>query len=115
MKLLTRIVLNAIFFLLLSAVIPGYISVDGFSAALVASLLFAIVNSLLKPLLVILTLPLNILTFGAFTFVINGFLIYLVSVILKPKFGVSGFFHAIIVAILLSAFNILLNFWNSDE
>jgi len=115
MKFLAKIVLNAIFFILLSLTIPSYITVDGLSASLAASLLFALVNAFLRPILVLLTLPLNILTFGLFSFITNGLLIYLVSAILRPAFGVSGFWEAVLIAFLISIFNSVLNRWLEND
>lgn len=115
MKIFLKITLNAIFFLLLSFLVPSYLTVEGLKAALAASLLFAIVNTFLRPVIFFLTLPINILTFGLFSFVINGLMIYLVSAILRPAFGVSGFFQAVVVAFFLSIFNIILNWWLESE
>lgn len=115
MKTFIKLILNAIFVFLLSLIIPSYLTVEGFPSALAASLLFAIVNAFLKPLFLILTLPLNILTFGLFTFIVNGFMIYLVSVILRPYFGVSGFFQAVVIAFLISVFNLIVGRWLEDD
>lgn len=115
MKIFIKILLNAIFFLMLSFVIPSYITVEGLPAALAASLLFAIVNTFLRPIIFLLTLPINLLTLGLFSFVINGMMIYLVSAILRPAFGVSGFLQAVVVAFFLSLFNVLLNWWLEND
>jgi putative membrane protein len=111
MKTILKIFLNGVFFFLLSLAVPSYLTVEGFPAALAASLLFALVNTFLKPLFLLMTLPLNILTFGLFTLVVNGFMIYLVSAILRPNFGVSGFLQAVIIALLISIFNLIISRW----
>lgn len=87
--------------------IPGVI-VDGFLSALWVALFLGIVNVLIRPLLILITLPINILTLGLFTFVINAALVLLVSVIVKG-FYVQGFFAALIFSIVVSAINWLLN------
>lgn len=94
---------------------PDLLFVENFQTALIASLLFALLNAFLKPVLVLITLPINILTLGIFTFIINGSLIYLVSWILKPGFEVRGFLNAVLVAILVSLFSLFVNRWLKDE
>lgn len=83
-----------------SYIIPG-VQVRGFLDAIIAALLIGVVNALVKPLLVLLTLPLNILTLGLFTFVINALMILLVSALL-PGFNVDGFLPALLLSIVLA-------------
>jgi len=78
MDLLIRIIVNAIALLLVAYLIPG-VHVAGIGAALLAALILGIVNAVLRPILFILTLPLEILTLGLFTLVINAALFYLVA------------------------------------
>lgn len=94
--------------MLVAYVMPG-VTVSGFFSALWVALFLGIVNVLLKPLLILITLPINILTLGLFTFVINGLLILLASSVIKG-FQVSGFWVAVLFSILLSIVNFLLNF-----
>lgn len=72
--------------------------------ALIAAIVLGIVNVLIKPLLVILTLPINVLTLGLFTLVINALLVMLVSAIV-PGFKVRGFWSAFVFAIVLAIIN----------
>jgi putative membrane protein len=88
-------------------VIPG-ITVNSFFSALWVALFLGIVNLLLKPFLILITLPINVLTLGLFTFVINGFIIFLASLLIKG-FQVSGFWVAVLFGIVLSIVNLLLN------
>jgi putative membrane protein len=88
-------------------VIPG-ITVNSFLSALLVALFLGIVNLLLKPFLILITLPINILTLGLFTFVINGFIIFLASLVIQG-FQVSGFWVAVLFGIVLSIVNLLLN------
>lgn len=83
--------------------IPGTIITSLF-AALVAALILGLINATLKPLLLILTLPINILTLGLFTFVINAALIMLTDYFV-PGFDVGGFGRALLFAIVLSIIN----------
>lgn len=78
MKLLLVWLLNAIALLAVAYLVPG-IHVAGFAAALVAALVIGLVNMIIRPILVLLTLPITLLTLGLFILVINGLLFYLVG------------------------------------
>ena len=77
------------------------ISVDSISSLAIATLVLAIANVTIKPLLKLFTLPLNLITLGLFGFIINGLVLLLVSW-LVPGFTVTGFISAIIAAIIIS-------------
>lgn len=94
--------------LIVSYLLDG-IKVENFLTALLAAAVLGILNAILRPLLIILTLPINILTFGIFTFIINAGLLMLVSEIITG-FHVSGFWTAILGSILISITSGLLNF-----
>ncbi len=82
---------------------------DGWQALLVAGLLFGIVNATLKPMLIILTAPITVLTLGLFLLVINA-LMLLLTVWLVPGFHLyGGFWRAVLVALFLSVFSFLVN------
>jgi len=82
---------------------------DGWQALLVAGLLFGIVNATLKPILIILTAPITVLTLGAFLLVINAAMLML-TVWLVPGFHLyGGFWRALLVALFVSAFSFLIN------
>lgn len=98
--ILLRWLVSALGFLALSHIIPG-IDVKGFGTALVLALLWGLVNITIKPILLILTLPFNILTFGIFTFIINGFLLWMLGGLIKG-FEVHGFWVAVLGALFLS-------------
>lgn len=100
MKLLLIWFLNALALLAVAYVLPG-ITVDGFTAALVAALILGLINTLLRPLLILLTLPVTMLTFGLFILVINGLLFWFAGSVLKG-FEVSGFWVGVFGAILYS-------------
>jgi putative membrane protein len=101
-----RFMINALAFLIVSSVYSG-MSVRGFWGALIAAFIWGIINALLRPFLLLLTLPINILTFGLFTFVING-VILLITAHLYSGLVISGVFAGIFAAILLSAVNVIL-------
>lgn len=84
------------------------VRVDNFFTALVIALVLGIVNAILKPILIFLTLPINIFTLGLFTLVINALLIMLVAALVKD-FSVDGFLQALIFGIVLSIISSILH------
>jgi putative membrane protein len=104
---LTKLGINALALLLAAQIFPK-ISFDSRQATLIAALVLALVNTYLRPLVVILTLPINILTLGLFTLVINGMMLELVSWII-PAFHVEGFWTAVGGALVISIVSCLLN------
>jgi putative membrane protein len=74
-----------------------------------ASLLLGILNAFVRPILMLFSLPLLLLTLGLFTFVINAFLLYLVGKLMQPHFQVDSFYYALAGAVLISIFNLILN------
>lgn len=95
-----NLIVNALAVIISAYILPG-VKVDGFLTAVVVAVVLGVVNMFIKPILLLLTLPLNILTLGLFTFVINALLVLLVSN-LVPGFKVSGFLWALIFSLVLS-------------
>jgi len=95
-----------------SWLIPG-IWVDGFGPLLIAALVLGILNALLRPLLLILTLPINLLTLGLFTFIINGAMLKLTASMVGG-FHVEGFWWAVIGALVMSFFSFMLSLFIAD-
>ncbi len=89
-------------------IVPG-VHVSGFITALAVALVLGVVNAVLKPLLIILTLPITLLTLGLFALVLNAVLILLVGWIV-PGFIVDGFLSALVFGIVLSISNTFLGF-----
>lgn len=100
MTILINWIINAIAVFASAYILPG-VQVDGFFVALVVAVVLGIVNTFIKPLLVVLTLPINVLTLGLFTLVINAVLILLVSNLVSG-FQVDGFWWAVLYSIILS-------------
>jgi putative membrane protein len=100
MNFLIRILISALVAFGLSYVLSG-IHFDGFMTAIIVALVLAVLNALVKPILVILTLPITIVTLGLFLFVINAGIILLCSKLVKG-FTVDGFWWALLFSILLS-------------
>lgn len=105
--ILIKWVLLALSLLFVAWIVPG-ISFAGFMAALWSALLIGIINIFIRPILLFLTLPLNLLTLGLFTFIINAFLFWVVSHIV-PGFMVADFMAALLGSILLSVISLFLN------
>jgi putative membrane protein len=100
---IVRLLLSALAVFICATILPGA-HVDGFLIALVVAAVLGILNVLVKPLLVLLTIPITILTLGLFLLVINTILILLADW-LVPGFNVDGFWWALIFSILLSLVN----------
>lgn len=100
MKLLLRIVLTAVAVILLEKVLSG-VSVDSFTTALIVAVVLGLLNLIVKPLLVILTLPVTILTLGLFLLVINAAIILLADSLIDG-FEVTNFWWALLFSVLLS-------------
>jgi putative membrane protein len=101
MSFFIRMGANAVAILLISYLLPQIVTVDGVVAALTAAFVLGLVNAVVRPLFVLLTLPVTVVTLGAFLLVINGLLLWLVSVFV-PGFHVNGFLAAVVGSILLS-------------
>jgi len=81
-------------------ILPG-VHVDGFIAALITAVVLGLVNAFVRPILVLLTLPINILSLGLFLFVINAFMVWLAAQIV-PGFRVDGFGWALLFSLVLT-------------
>jgi len=105
MKILAHWVVSAAALLLVAYLYPG-VQVESFPAALIAALVLGLVNALLRPLLVILTLPVTILTLGLFLFVINALMFWLAAEVVHG-FTVTGFGAALLGSILYSVITLI--------
>lgn len=101
MFFIIRLIINMVAILIIAYLFPGLIGVDSFRAALVSAFLLGIVNAIIKPILVLFTFPITLLTLGLFLLVINGLMLWLVSALVRG-FHVYGFWEAVIGAILIS-------------
>ncbi|MCL4208083.1 phage holin family protein [Patescibacteria group bacterium] len=99
MKQLFHLILSMLALLITSYLVPGF-EVESFWATLATVVVLSIVNILVKPIMMLITLPLNILTLGLFTFVINGLMLKIASSVV-PGFVVIGWMPAIIGGIVL--------------
>lgn len=99
-KIILRWVTSALALYIVAKLLPG-IHLSDFGSALIAVLIIGLVNALIKPILFLLTLPVTILTFGLFTFILNALMLMLASAI-TPGFKLDGFGTALLGSILLS-------------
>jgi putative membrane protein len=95
--------LNGLALIAVANFVPG-IHVDGYVAALIAAFFLGLVNTLIRPLLLVLTLPVTLLTLGLFIFVINGLLFWAVGSVLRG-FTVDSFWYGVMGALLYSIFS----------
>ena len=105
MNWIIRLLLNGFAVVLAAYLLPG-VSVEDYLTALIVALILAIVNVLVKPILVILTIPITILTLGLFLLVINAALILFVDNLVSG-FHVENFWWALLFSLILSIFNSL--------
>ena len=100
MKIIARWLLLAAALLLVAHLYPG-VSVDSFGSALIAALVLGLLNTMLRPILVMLTLPVTLITLGLFLFVINALMFYFAASMLGG-FHVAGFKAALIGSLIYS-------------
>ncbi len=107
MEILLNLLINTIALMIATYILPG-VHVASWTDALVAALVLGIVNAFVRPILIILTLPITLLTLGLFILVINTLLILLVAAIV-PGFDVDGFWWAFLLSIVLWVINAVLH------
>lgn len=107
MNWIIRLLLNGLAVVLTAYLLPN-VEVSDYGTALIVALILAIVNVLVKPILVILTIPITIITLGLFLLVINAAIILFVDNLVEG-FEVKGFWWALLFSLILSIFNSLFN------
>lgn len=107
MPFLIRMTANAVAILLIAYLLPSVLFADGVMAALAAAFVLGLVNAVVRPVFILLTLPITVLTLGVFLLVINGLLLWAVAG-LVPGFHVGGFFGAVAGSVLVSLFSAVL-------
>ncbi|MFZ3011803.1 MAG: phage holin family protein [Minisyncoccia bacterium] len=113
MKTLIHFIVSALAILITAYVLPG-VYVEGLFAALVLAVILGVINTFIRPVLVLLTLPLSIVTLGLFVLVINALLIMLASYIV-PGFAVSGFWYALLFGIVLAMVSWVLQVFEKEN
>ncbi|MDO8520664.1 MAG: phage holin family protein [bacterium] len=106
--LLVKWLVNALAVFFVGYFLAEHIHVPDFTTALWVALVLGVVNVIIRPILLIITLPINILSLGLFTFVVNGLMFWLVAKFVKD-FSVDGFWWAIFGALIVSVTSTILN------
>lgn len=109
MNMLIRLLLTALTLLVLPYIVPG-IAISSLYIAIIAAILLGLVNLVIKPILILLTLPINILTLGLFTFVINAALFWFVASFVSG-FIVDGFLAALVGSLVVTVVSALGSQW----
>jgi len=107
MGIAMRIAINAVALLVVSYALDG-VHVTGFGAALIAALVLGVINVTLRPILLVLTIPVNVMTLGLFTFVVNAAMLSVVAKVVTG-FEIRSFGYALLGALLLSVVSSVLN------
>jgi putative membrane protein len=105
---IVHLLLTAVLLLVVARVVRG-VEIKSFGSALIGALVLGLVNALVRPIMVLLTLPLTILTFGLFLLVINA-LMFGLAAALVPGIRVRGFLPALFGSVLLTVLNLLIEF-----
>jgi len=100
MKILIQLTVTAIFVVMLANILPG-VAVDSFLTSLVLAALLALLNIFVRPILILFTLPITLLTFGLFLLVVNAIIILICDSLISG-FDVNGFWSALLFSLLLS-------------
>lgn len=112
MYILVSILLNALALILTAYIVPGF-AVANFTTAVLAAIVMGILNTFIKPVLLLLTFPLTIITLGLFIFVVNAIVLWLTAAIVGG-ITISGFLPAVLAAIVLSVVSTALSMLVKD-
>ena len=107
MNMILKWILFALLIMLIAWILPG-ISVSGFLSALVVVVIIGLINLLIRPLVQFISLPINILTLGLFSLVVNA-LLFLLAARIDPGFSIDGFWSGFFGALILSIFTPLID------
>jgi len=103
---------NILAIIITAAIIPGFdLTIWG---AIVGSIFLGVINAIIRPVIIFLTLPINILSLGLFTFIINGFMLYITAATIKG-FDIHGFWWAVLSALLLSIISFIVSYFIEDK
>jgi len=108
MHFIIRLLINALALWLIAKYVPGFYMAGGVWTPIIAALIFGIVNALVRPIVLLLTLPISILTLGLFVIIVNALMFWLVTWI-TPNFKVSGFVPALIGALIMMVVSLIVN------
>lgn len=104
MNFIINLLISALVVFGLANVLPG-VAISGYGSAIIVALVIGLLTAFVRPILTILTLPINILTLGLFSFVITAIIILLASAIMGDSFHVEGFWYALLFGVVLGIVN----------
>ncbi|RKD76550.1 putative membrane protein [Sinobaca qinghaiensis] len=110
---LTPFLINTLTLMAVAGVFNGFY-LEGFGAALMAGIILTVVNFFIRPLLVLLTLPFTVVTFGLFIFVINALMLMLTAALMGSSFEISGFGMALLASVIIALLNMVLSNFIAD-
>lgn len=113
MRLLINLLINGLAVYITSQILPGVFLAD-FMTAVIVSIVLGIGNTIVKPIFIILTLPITIITMGLFIFILNGLMVILASYIV-PGFQVNNLLTAILFSLILSIVSWFLNSLKKED
>lgn len=112
MMLIIRVLITAVVLLLVANFVPGIV-VDSFYTSIIVAVVLGLLNAVVRPILIVLTLPITILTFGLFAFVINAAIFFFVASFVDG-FTVAGFIPALIGSFLVTVVSTMLQSFLKD-
>ncbi|WP_206184277.1 phage holin family protein [Sporolactobacillus sp. THM19-2] len=107
-NVMINIIINMIILMTLAGYLHTMVYLSGVGAAFVASVILSLLNFFIRPILILFSLPVTLLTLGFFIFVINALMLLLTSAIMGPAFQLDGFGSALIVAIIMAIFQLII-------
>jgi putative membrane protein len=107
--LLIRWVVTALALWLTATIVPGLVTIKSAGAAIIAALVLGLVNAIVRPILILLTLPFTIVTLGLFIFILNAAMFGLAALLAGSGFQVHGFWGALVGSLLVSIISLVLN------
>lgn len=113
MSFIINLLISALVVFGLANVLPG-VSISGFGSAIIVSLVIGFLNAFIRPFLSLISLPINILTLGLFSFVITAIIILLASAIMGNSFHVDGFWYAMLFGLILGIVNSIVGGFLAD-
>ncbi|GAA0446509.1 phage holin family protein [Lentibacillus halophilus] len=108
MRWAISVVLNAIALTAAAWLFTGFY-LEGFGTALLASVILGILNTIVRPILVILTMPITLLSLGLFLFVVNAVTLMITQGVMDESFSIAGFGTAVMAAVILAIINMILS------
>ncbi len=112
MKYLIKVLINAVALIITANIIKG-IHVESLQSAVISAFILGLVNAVIKPIMLLITLPINFLTLGLFTLVINGLMLWITSLWVQG-FTIDNLFYAVLGSVALSIVSTILSFFVHD-